>query len=143
MLDHCGHWQYAWSPDGRKLVAHSKGVISVISIPGGKSEPILDLKREGLIDDAWGLCWLPDGKRIGFISQREIEKPPRIYLVPAGGGKVTELAADADDHKELLYPSPDGKWISYDSAGYVKTRPEGSIWEVNLADLLQKVRVRP
>jgi len=137
VLDHCGYWRYAWSPDGRKLAAYSKGVISAISIPGGKPGQILDLKREGLINDAWGLFWLPDGKRIGFISQRERDKPTRIYLVPAAGGKVAELAADNDGYIDLLYPSPDGKWISYDSEGFVKTRPEGSIWEVNLSDMLK------
>lgn len=49
-----------------------------------------------------------------------------------------QLAADNDGYMNLLYPSPDGKWISYDSEGSVKTRPEGSIWEVNLADLLRR-----
>jgi Tol biopolymer transport system component len=138
VLDHCGYWRYAWSPDGRKLAADSKGVISVVSIPGGKPEPVFDLKREGLIDNASGLFWLPDGKRIGFISQRERDKPTRIYLIPVAGGKATELATDDDGYMNLLYPSPDGKWISYDSEGFVKTRPESSIWEVNLSDLLRR-----
>ena len=138
LLDHCGRDAYAWSPDGRKLAANSRGVTSVTSIPGGKPQPILDLSREGL-ESTWGTCWLPDGKRIAFISQRasELGRRSRIYLVSADGGKVTELAADDDGWKDWLFPSPDGRWISYESEGSVKTRPESSIWEVNLSDLLK------
>jgi Tol biopolymer transport system component len=144
LLDHCGRDAYAWSPDGQKLAAASNGVISVTSIPGGKPEPILDLRREGL-EGVADMCWLPNGKRIAFISQRESERGirSRVYLVPASGGKVTELAADDDGWKDWLFPSPDGRWISYDSEGSVKTRPESSIWEVNLSDLLKEGGASP
>jgi len=60
-------------------------------------------------------------------------------MVPAEGGQVTELAADDDGWKDWLYPSPDGKWISYDSEGSVKTRPEGAIWEADLEEFLEKL----
>lgn len=141
ILDPCGLWDYAWSPDGKKLVAESNGVISVITFPEGKLRQILDFDREGLFR-AWGFCWLPDGKRFAFISQKGSEAPTRIYVVPAEGGKITELAADDDDWKDWLYPSPDGKWISYDSEGWIKARPEGSIWEVNVEDLLKSGKLK-
>ena len=61
-------------------------------------------------------------------------------MVPAEGGKVTELASNDDDWKDWIYPSPDGKWISYNAEGYVETLPQGSIWEVDIKELLKKER---
>jgi Tol biopolymer transport system component len=137
ILDPCYHYRYAWSPDGKKLVAESKRVISVMTFPEGESRQVVNLGREGL-EGALGFCWLPDGKRFAFIGQKGREAPTRIYVVPAEGGKIAELAADDDNWKDWLFSSPDGKWISYDSEGTVKTRPEGSIWEVNVEDLLKE-----
>ena len=59
-------------------------------------------------------------------------------MVAAKGEKVIELAADDNNWKDWLYPSPDGKWISYDSEGEVKVRSEGSIWEVELEELIKE-----
>jgi Tol biopolymer transport system component/predicted negative regulator of RcsB-dependent stress response len=137
ILDNCAYWSHAWSPDGKELFAESKGMILAIPIDGGKARRILDLKEQGVADNARGLCWLPDGKHFAFISKKEGKEPTRIFIVPAKGGKVVELASDDDDWKDWIYPSPDGKWISYDSEGYVKTRPEGSIWEVEVESLLK------
>ena len=47
-----------------------------------------------------------------------------------------ELAAGDPGEKWFLYWSPDGKWLSYDSYGYVKVRPEGAIWEADVSGLL-------
>ncbi len=58
-------------------------------------------------------------------------------MVSEKGDKVIELAADDDNWKDWLYPSPDGKWISYDSEGSVKVRSESSIWEVNVEELVR------
>ena len=50
------------------------------------------------------------------------------------------LASDDDGWKDWIYPSPDGKWISYNAEDYVKTRPEGTIWEVDVEELLKGVK---
>jgi Tol biopolymer transport system component len=137
ILDNCAHWSHAWSPDGKELFAESNGIILAIPIDGGKGRKILDLKEQGIVGGAGGLCWLPDGKHIAFRSQKMGRRQPtRIFVVPAKGGKVIELASDDDGWKDWIYPSPDGKWISYNAEDYVKTRPEGSIWEANVEDLL-------
>ena len=86
---------------------------------------------------ASGFCWFPDGKSFAFIGQKGQEGPTRIYVVPAEGGRLTELAADDNDWKDWLYPSPDGRWISYDTESFVKILPESSIWEVEVKALLK------
>lgn len=111
-------------------------MIFAFPIDGGKARKILDLKEQGLVDGAFGLSWLPDGKLV-FVSKNEGKGPTRIFKAPAKGGKVVELASDDADWKNGTFPSPDGKWISYYTEGTVKTRPEGSIWEVNVEALLK------
>ncbi len=136
-----GRDKYAWSPDGKEIAVISNGAISAIPIAGGKARQILALKHQGFVDDgASGLSWLPDGKHLAFVSLKATEDgdPTRIFMVPAKGGRVTELAADDDGWKDWLYPSPNGKWISYGSEGEVKTRPEGAIWEADFEEILKK-----
>ena len=131
---------HAWSPDGKELAVISEGKISVIPISGGKTREIFNLKEFG-IKRAMTLSWLSDGKHFAFIGEKEKEfgNKNRIYLVSEKGDKVTELAADNDNWgKNWLYPSPDGKWISYDSEGDVKVRSEGTIWEVEVEDLIRE-----
>ncbi|HUT46958.1 MAG TPA: DPP IV N-terminal domain-containing protein [Sedimentisphaerales bacterium] len=134
-----GRDKYAWSPDNKEIAVISNGAISAISIANGKAREILDLKDQGFVDDAAsGLSWLPDGKHLAFISHKKREGT-QIFMVPAEGGEVTEIAADDESSKDWLYPSPDGKWISYDAEGDVKTRSQGTMWEADFDEILNKV----
>ncbi len=139
-----GRNQYAWSPDSKEIAVVSQGIISAIPIAGGKTRKIADLKHKGfLVEDgifaAWGLCWHPDGNYLTFISQKEGVVDDGIFMISARGGKVTELVTDDPGQKYHLYLSPDGKWIAYNSDGFVKTRPEGAIWEVDFEEILAKL----
>jgi Tol biopolymer transport system component len=135
ILDECAYWSHAWSPNSEEIVAESEGKILAIPIDGGKTRTILDLREHGL-NGARGLCWLPDGKHLAFVSEKGKKELIRIFIVPTRGGDVLELASDDDDWKDWIYPSPDGNWISYNAEGYVKIRPQGTIWEVSVKDLL-------
>jgi len=131
---------FDWSPDGKELAVISDGKILVIPISGGKAREIFDLEDFN-IKRAGGLSWLPNGKHFAFIGEKEEEygSRNRIYLVSEKGDKVVELAADDNNWgKDWLYPSPDGKWISYDSEGDVKVRSEGTIWEVKVEELVRE-----
>jgi Tol biopolymer transport system component len=131
---------FDWSPDGKEMAFISEGKIFVIPISGGKTREIFDLE-EFCIVRAGGLSWLPDGKNVAFIGEKEEEYgfKNRIFLVSEKGDKVIELAGDDDNWGAgSLYPSPDGKWISYDSEGEVKVRSEGTIWEVDLEELIME-----
>jgi Tol biopolymer transport system component len=132
---------YEWSADGKDLLSSSREAISAISIADGKSRKFLDLKELSL--NTWCLSSSPDRKTLAFIGYKASEDwhPDRyqIFLVPVEGGKFTELAADDPGEKYWLWWSPDGKWISYNSDGFVKTRPEGAIWEADFEQILTKL----
>jgi len=130
---------FAWSPDGKELaVAFKNNHLSVISIASGKTRWIADLKDMGLTG-VHDLLWSPDGRNIAFIGNNmEKDQSDLILIIPVKGGKATEVSADDQGWKNSLYWSPDSKWISYNSDGLVKTRPEGTIWEVDVKELLSK-----
>ena len=61
----------------------------------------------------------------------------KIFLVSEKESKVIELATDDNGGKNWLYPSPDGKWISFQSEGFVKTRSQATMWEVEVEELIK------
>jgi len=129
----------AWSPDGKELaVAFKKDQLSVISMASGKTRRIADLKDMGLTE-VYDLLWSPDGKNLACVGYHiEKEQSGPIFIIPVEGGKATEVATDDKGWISWLYWSPDSKWISYNSDGNVKTRSEGTIWEVDMKELLSK-----
>ncbi len=127
--------RFDWSPDGKDLAVIFEGKLSVIPVSGGKGREIFDLEEFG-ISRVIALSWLPNGKQFAFIGETKDEC--RMFLVSEIGDEVIELAKDDNNWKDWLYPSPDGKWISYDSEGEVKVRSEGTIWEVKLEELIKE-----
>jgi len=137
--DNCGKEKFTWSLDGKEILVASEGFIHAVPLAGGKSRQLLDLRKEGLRGDppsALGLCWIPGGKKLAFMSWDGAAV--RIFLVSPSGGGLTELASDDPDGKDWIYPSPDGKWVSYVTEGFVKARPSETIWEVKLEDLIKE-----
>ncbi len=136
---------YEWTPDSRSLLSFDEETISAISIADGKSRQVLDLKDMS-VDGMWNLSWSPDRRTFAFIgyNYKKKENSYHIFAVPleegklfpVKGSKLTELATDDTGEKYLLHWSPDGKWISYQSDGFIKTRTEGAIWEADVSELL-------
>jgi Tol biopolymer transport system component len=131
---------WCWTPDGKGLTVISDNKMSNIPLDGGKPKEILDLNGKGFSGRFWDLKWLPDGKHVAFIGEPEKDKGrfTQIYVASIKTGEITELAADDKNWKEGFFLSPDGKWISYYTDEMVKTRPSGSIWEVNVDDLIKE-----
>jgi len=129
----------AWSPDSKSLVIQSEGMISVVSVADGENQQIAKLKDLGL-ERVFYFSWSPDGKRIACVGQH-IEKGDAgpIFIIPAEGGEATTLATNDTSCKYLLHWSPDGRWISYNSEGSVKVRPEGTMWEADFDKILTKI----
>jgi dipeptidyl aminopeptidase/acylaminoacyl peptidase len=130
---------WCWSPDGKALTVISDNKMSDIPLDGGEPREILDLEGKGFTGRYWDLTWLPDGKQVAFIGEQEKDKgnSSTIYIVSTKTGKITELAADDKSWKDGLFLSPDGKWLSYYTDEFIKTRPTSTIWEVNVEDLIK------
>jgi len=137
--DGCDKEEFTWSLDGKEILVVSEGFIHAVPLSGGESRQLLDLKKEGLKEDlksVQGLCWIPDGKKLAFMTSDGWTN--KIFLVSPFGGGLTELASDDPVMKDWIYPSPDGKWISYVTEEFVKARPSESIWEVKVEDLIKE-----
>jgi len=61
-----------------------------------------------------------------------------IFTISIVDGKWTELTERSGTNYSLSW-SPDGKWISYDLEEFVKIRPEGVLWEVEVDSFLKKM----
>jgi len=129
---------HAWSPDSKKLAIESEGLISVVSIADGGTQQIAKLKDLNL-ERIFHISWSPDGKRIACVGQH-IEKGDAgpIFIISIEDGKATTLVANDTSCKYVLHWSPDGKWISYNSEGSVKVRPEGAMWEADFEEIVKK-----
>ncbi len=142
VLDIPGGGGYEWSADGKDLLSSSDEGILAISIADAQSRRFLDLK--GFSMDTWGFASSPDRKTLAFIGYASGAAGDghldsyRIFTVPAQGGKLTELAADDPGEKYWLWWSPDGKWISYQSDGFIKTRSEATMWEADFDEFVKK-----
>jgi dipeptidyl aminopeptidase/acylaminoacyl peptidase len=56
--------------------------------------------------------WLPDGKTIAFLSNRDGES--QIWTIPADGGEATKVSSISTEASGLIV-SPDGKWFAFSS----------------------------
>jgi Tol biopolymer transport system component len=128
----------AWSPDSKSLVIQSEGMISIVSVADGETQQIAKLKDLGL-ERIFYFSWSPDGKYIACVG-KHVEKGDAgpIFLIPVEGGETTTLATNDNSCKYLVHWSPDGRWISYNSEGPAKVRPEGTMWEADFDEIVQK-----
>ena len=129
----------AWSPDSKGLTIVSNGWISTVPIAGGQTQQIAELKDLPL-KSVYCLRWSPDGKSIACVGNQAESwsyRSSSIFVIPAEGGKATTLVTNDTSYKYLLHWSPDGKWISYNSEGPVKVRPEGAMWEADFEEIVK------
>ena len=131
--------RHCWSPDGKAITAFSGKTLVNVPIDGGKPREILDLAGRGYTERSWGPTWLPDGKHIAFMAEPEKARgtSSRICVASTEKGEIVELASDDTGWKDGFFVSPDGKWISYYTEQFIKTRPASTFWEVKLADLIK------
>ena len=56
--------------------------------------------------------WSPDGSEIAFVSNRDDEKQPQIYVIPFGGGEARPLTNLRGSIGSFQW-SPDGRQFVY------------------------------
>ncbi len=129
---------FAWSPDSKGITVVSDGIISIAPVAGSKTQQIAKLKDLDL-KSVFSLRWSPDGRHIACVGNHtEKGDAGPIFVISAQGGKATTLVPNDTTYKYGLHWSPDGKWISYNSEGPVKIRPEGTIWEADFEEIVKK-----
>ena len=127
-----------WSPDSKEFAVYSGGNISIIRLDGQKIRQIFN-QNDLNLDQMTGPRWSPDGKYLAFIGYKRVEGESLLLMVPSGGGQVTEIALDDNAEKYGVYWSPDGKWIGFLTEEAVKVRPEGTMWEADFEEIVEKL----
>jgi dipeptidyl aminopeptidase/acylaminoacyl peptidase len=98
---------------------------------GPASKVFSGFEKEDM-DYIYEINWLIDGTKLAICNKGNIWITSTERENPI---KITKT-------QEKCYSpswSPDGKWISYNSDGFVKTRPEGTMWEVDFEEMLDKL----
>ena len=91
------------------------------------------------------LAWAPDGSKIYFASDRNLEpyyEPPSnvVYSVPAGGGETSEVAR-IDGAAGEIAVSPDGRKLAFmgQDAKPVQSYKKAELWEMDLGGKPRKL----
>jgi len=137
----CEDFRWSWSPDSKAFAMVSNAMISISPFDGRDTRQILDLKRQGL-DDAYELCWSPDGKYLAFMGESKKgnnnDTEYQLFRISVEDGGITKLATDDTDYKYSISWSPDGKWMCYLYEKMGKVRPEGTMWEADFEEIVKK-----
>lgn len=144
LLIQYGHWP-VWSPKGDKIAYLSIGIdgsdqISVANADGSDQRQLTSsvspewwdtgFPRDGNSDPQWA----PDGRKIVYVSHKNIK--PEIFIMNADGSNQKRLtkAEYRDEHPEV---TPDGNYILF--ASRRSDMMEGGICVMNLDGSNQKV----
>ena len=109
------------SPDGRSIVvavtepdydaAKQSSDLWLVAADGREAPRRLTFSKAAESDPAWS----PDGERLAFVTRREGDDAPQVYVLPMRGGeaqRITHVVGGASNPQWR----PDGKAILFESA---------------------------
>lgn len=119
---------FAWSPDGKRLVAALAPTPLVDDALIGRDLYIIDSKsgkntsRIGAVGKLGHFAWSPTGEHIAYVGAADINDPSegRLYLSSVAGGERRELLPDYRGHVR------DVSWTDADSVRFLGLRRLGS-----------------
>ncbi len=131
-------WEPTWNSDSKSITIFTDNELQVISLDGKILEHILNLKDQG-IETYDSPCLSPDGNHFAFVGYESGEES-LIFMYSYDSKKITRIAYEnLNDYKYGLNWSPDGKWLSYHTYEGIKVRPEGSLWEADFEEVIEKL----
>jgi Tol biopolymer transport system component/TolA-binding protein len=130
-----------WSPDSKSMAILSNNELKISSLDGKILNQIVNIRDLGF-DDISSPQYSTDGKYLAFIGYYNDNGNRKSLIITYSieSGRITRLADDnLDDSKYSLRWSPDGKWLSYLTEEMVKVRPEGTMWEADFEEVVEKL----
>lgn len=104
-----GNVEYAWSPDGQKLIFRLEGEIGLIDLVSGKTQQASVL----MAHEAFGMAWSPNSQNIVFASRER--NHIAIYVVDTVTWGVIRLTEGEWDGNPAW--SPDSQKIAFHRNG--------------------------
>jgi len=121
-----------WSPDGKWIGFFSTDkTIKIIPSGGGNSKVVVNDVDAHL---HFGLSFSPEGDKIAYSNKE------KLYVVDLNTGNTEEIRTGLDAIPTMPSWSPDGKWISFLTDETVKVRPEGTMWEADFEEIVEKMQ---
>jgi len=132
---------YDWtSHKDEIMMAFHDGSLSLISVSSGNIRNIANWREISHCSGLNNLECSPDDKWVAFNgSYDNFDIGDRTFFVNVLDGKGTDVDPGETGNKQCVVWSPDSKWISFYSEGNKKTRLEGTLWEADLTEFMNKI----
>jgi hypothetical protein len=136
---------WGWSPDSKSLTIAEEGRLVRQPLSGGKTEPIVDLKEDGITAVTW-LGWSPDGSRLALAHNTQSNTDDlwapwgQLLFGRMEGGRLQQTAAVSLDAGNYHYAwSPDSKHVAYRCEESIPVRPDGRLYAVAVEDVVKRI----
>jgi Tol biopolymer transport system component/TolA-binding protein len=131
----------SWSPDSKSMAIFKDNDLQIISLDGKNIKSLLNTSELGIYKNPSSAKFSPDGRYIAFIGMDDTSEKSLIFIFSLEDQILTRVASEnLNDYKYGLDWSPDSRWLSYLAYEEVKVRPEGTMWETDFKEILEKIQ---
>lgn len=129
----------AWSSDSKQFSIYANRKIFIVSNDGSNVKELFSQDDLNL-KDLSSAIWSPNGKNLAFLGYSSELEESYLFMISLESREITRLAPDDNSpYKYSLRWSPDGKWLSYLTEDLVKVRFEGTMWEADFNEIVEKL----